>query len=146
MAKFALTPVVNETTGKYEIEHFDEVLANAKKFIEEHHFEKIETALDFKDLKEARTEIRSRQDLIKEVRLRTSELLLGTFNEQAKTLEKLLADEDANLKALKEEWEANNGKVARPKLFKVTVKTYDEAMAKKIERYALSLGAEVEVK
>lgn len=146
MAKFELTPVVNDSTGKYEIANFNEVLESARNYIKEHHFEKVESALEFKELKDARTEIRMRQDLIKEVRLQTSELLLGTFNEQAKTLEKMLGEEDAHLKALKEKWEAENGKVAKPKAYRLAIKTYDEKVFNKIKDMALKLGAEVEVK
>lgn len=146
MAKFELTPVVNESTGKYEIANFNEVLESARNYIKEHHFEKVENAEEFKALKETRTEIRMRQDLIKEVRLQTSELLLGKFNEQAKTLEKMLGEEDALLRALKEKWEEENGKIAKPKAFKLTIKTYDEKVFNKIKDLALKLGAEVEVK
>lgn len=146
MAKFELTPVVNKETGKYELANFNEVLESARNYIKEHHFEEINNALDYSGVKEARTEIRARQDLIKEVRLRANELILGTFNEQAKTLEKLLGEEDAHLKALKEKWEAESGKIAKPKAFKMTIKTFDEKAFEKIRAFAIKLNAEVEVK
>ena len=147
MAKFELTPVLNVNTGTYEITNYEDVLASVRKFIAENHFETINNDLEYGDVKEIRKDIRKKKELITNARLQINELLLGTFNKEAKELEDLLEEEDKHLKSIKEKWEVEmNNKVARPKMIKVIAKTYDMETAMKIKNYALMLGAEIEVK
>ena len=147
MANFELTPVLNANTGKYEIINFDALLESVKKYISERHIEELTNEAEYKDLKAIRTEIRARKELIKDVRIQANELFFGTFNEQAKTIESLLNEEDEHLRKLKEAWEEeNNNKLAKPKLIRITVKTYDPEVAKRIKDTAIMCNAEVEVK
>ena len=69
---------------------------------------------------------------------------MGTFEEQAKSIEKMLDAFDKECKEEKEKWlEATQNKSKKPTLIKLEIKSYDEKVIEKIKNYALKLGAEV---
>lgn len=143
---YGLVPVISKDTGKYVLEHYDEVLESCKKFIEENDFVEVNED-NYKALKEARTEIRSRQDAIKDARIQINEMLLGDFNAQLKELETLLKNADEKLKGMKDEFDKNSkNTIAKPTVIKLVVKSYDAKVIEKIKAAALKAGCEVEVK
>lgn len=145
--EYGLVPVIDSSTGKYVLEHYDEVVDACKAFIAQNDFDSIADELDFKDLKAARTEIRSKLDQISRTRIDLNEMLLGEFNTQLKTLEALLKDADNKLKGLKDSWEKEHkNTVDKPTVIKITIKSYDAKVINKLKEQALKLGCEVEVK
>ncbi len=70
--------------------------------------------------------------------------IMGTFEEQAKAIEKLLADFDAKCKKEKEEWlKKTTNKVAKPTKISLTVRSFDAKAIEKVRAYALKMNCEV---
>lgn len=107
MSKYEIQPLFNSESKTYEIANFDET----KQAL----LEKLSTAPinliiendgDFKAVKNYRTEIRKDKDAITKTRLAINDLLLSTFNNQLKDLEKTIDEVDKQLKAKVDEHKA----------------------------------------
>ena len=84
------------------------------------------------------------KDLVSSVRKGIIKSTMGRFEDQAKSIEKMLDAYDKECKEEKEKWlEKTQNKSKKPTLIKLEIKSYDEKVIEKIKNYALKLGAEV---
>ena len=95
----------------FEIESFDSVKAVVEDYIKEHqHKDLILVEVDdYKLLKKERTEIRKKLEELKQMRLNLDEIVLGKFNEQVKSIEKMIGDADKEMKARVDTFALENG-------------------------------------
>ncbi len=148
--EFALTPVLDNDTGKYVIDHFDAVLQTVKEYIDAaaNAIAQIADPETLRLAKDSRTEIRKKKEAIKDARIQINALLLGQFNEQLKTIEGMLDEADKSLKAKIDAYneETKGPQATKPKVMTLTVKGYDAKAIEKVKKLALSLGLQAEVK
>lgn len=154
--EFSIIPVQDETTKVFSIQNYDELYARIEKWVQENSPKgKIQNQGDFdyylkdkpKNKEEAlslRVIAKNLKDLVSSVRKGIINSTMGTFEEQAKNIEKLLDAFDKECKEEKEAWlKATTNKVAKPTALSITIKTYDEKVLEKVKAYALKLGCEV---
>lgn len=145
---FELKPVYNASKGFYEIEKYDEALAECKKYIEDilkNHTQPISNEEMLKIAKNDRTDIRKQREAIKSARLHINEIFFGTFNRQLKEIEKTLNDGDYALKQQVDAYNESIGKVKQTQ-FTLTIKTFDKKVIDKLQQQALKLGCSAEIK
>lgn len=148
--EFDLIPVLELNTKTYQIERFDEVKAACEMFIQDKISELDLSVLEdytFKDVKAVRTEIRKKQEQIKKVRIDCNFIAMGTFNDQAKTLETMLKEADDTLRDYVSTYEKEvQGKLDKPLKITLTVKGYDVKKIEKVREFAIKQGLEVAIK
>lgn len=125
----------------FEIESFDSVKAVVEDYINQHqHKDLILVEVDdYKLLKKERTEIRKKLEELKQMRLNLDEIVLGKFNEQVKSIEKMIGDADKEMKARVDTFALENGLTTpKPKVYTITITTGSvksaESVLKKIEK------------
>lgn len=148
--EYDLVPILEQETKTFQIQKFDEVKGACENFINEN-LEKVNLETfdkeTYGDVKKIRTAIRKKQEQVKEVRLNCNEIAMGTFNEQAKTLESMLKETDDKLKAYVDKYEKEiEGKLPKPAKITLTVKGYDMKKIEKVRDFALKQGLEVAIK
>lgn len=148
--KYDIVPVLEKETNTYLIQKFDEVKSSCEEFINERldtvNLEKYDE-LTFKNVKEIRTEIRNRQDLVARARINCNQIAMGTFNEQAKTLETMLKEADTKLKTYVDTYNTEVvGKLKSPAKITLTVKGFDMKLIEKVKQFALKQGLEAIIK
>ena len=153
---FNIIPIQDEITKVFSIQNYDELYVRVKKWVQDNSPKgKIKNQGDFdyylkdksKNKEEAyslRVIAKNTKELVSTVRKGIIKTTMGTFEEQAKNIEKMLDAFDQECKEEKETWlKATNNKVAKPVSLSLTVKTYDEKVLEKVKKYALKLGCEV---
>ena len=148
--EYDLVPILEQETKTFQIQKFDEVKGACENFINEN-LEKVNLETfdkeTYGDVKKIRTAIRKKQEQVKEVRLNCNEIAMGTFNEQAKTLESMLKETDDKLKAYVDKYEKEiEGKLPKPAKITLTIKGYDMKKIEKVRDFALKQGLEVAIK
>lgn len=154
--EFDIIPVQDEKTKVYSIKNYEELFKRVENWTKENSpIGKINSQEDYdyylKDKpknKESALSLRvvakNIKDLVSSVRKGIIKSTMGTFEEQAKSIEKMLDSFDKECKEEKEKWlEATQNKSKKPTLIKLEIKSYDEKVIEKIKNYALKLGAEV---
>lgn len=144
--QFDLVPILEPKTKSYCLKSFDEIKNACEDFIHEEignlNLESMDEAT-YKAVKESRTNIRKKQNQIKDVRLACNEIAMGTFNAQTKELESMLKENDDKLKEYVDTYDRGvKGKIPAPKKIKLTIKGYDMATLEKVKEYALKKGLE----
>lgn len=147
---FELVPVLDEKTGKYIVKDFVDNKKLVQDFIERevNTIATIESDLACASARRLRTDIRKKNEAIKDARLNINALLLGDFNAQLKEIEGMLANADYELKnkittyQVEEKGKLDN----KPRLTTLVIKGYDGKAIDKIRVYAQKLGLQVEVK
>lgn len=149
-AKFNLTVSQNKETNLFEIANYAAVKEACEAFCGERSLgegEAIQDDFKYKEVKEWRTEIRKRKDLIGDCRKAAVNQILGAYVSGCKELEEILDAKDQELKKLVDAYAAENkGKVARPHVITLTVKSYDMAKLEKVKAYAEKLGLAAGIK
>ena len=155
---FDIIPVQDEVTKVFSIQNYDVLYARIKKWCEDNNpVGKINNQGDFdyylkdkpKVLKEGdnyslRVIASNLKELVSTVRKGIIKSTMGTFEEQAKSIEVLLDEFDKSCKAEKAAWlKATTNKVDKPTAIKLEVKSYDAKVIEKVKAYALKLGCEV---
>ena len=148
--KFDLVPVIDKETGNYVIKDYD----NVTKIVDDY----VATALKatevigddiaFSEAKKVRTDIRKHKEAITQARIHINALLLGTFNEQLKTIETKLDSADKEIKTKVDTYNTEvKGKLDnKPKVITLTVKGYDAKAIEKVKALAVKCGLSAEVK
>lgn len=148
--EYNITPVLDVEKKLYAIQNYDEVLDACKNFIANELSGVNLNELNndtFKEVKAIRTEIRKRSDLIKRTRIDISKLALDLFNSQAKELERLLNETDAQLKEYVDRYSVEIvGKPEKLPMITLLVKGSKEEDIKKVSEYARKLGLECQIK
>ena len=149
---FDLVPVENENKV-LEIKNYSKLFNQATEYAKEvsSKFEVLSSDDDYKALKNARTELRAISKSVSDTRKNVNELIMATFNEQSKSIEKLLNDTDNDLKGRVEDYEKNVlHKAEKPKMVTMTIKLYNSPdglkLVEKIKSFAKKLGVSVEIK
>ncbi len=147
--EFELVPVQDKETGVYHIENFEENKKIVKDFLaNECHVEmEINSAEDYKLIKNTRTDIRKKREAIKNIRIKVSEMLIGVFESQLKEIEREI---DATDLILKEKIDAYDklisNKQDKPSKITLTIKGYDMQKIQKVKDYAIKQGLEAAIK
>ena len=133
--------------GVLVIDNFEAVKNNVLEFINEPKFNvEIMSDLDYKDLKQARTEINKRQKEITDGRIKITKAFCGEFEAKCKEIEKILKDKSAEigdkLKAYKEAKEPEN----KMKIYTIEVKTADINLIAKIKTLCEKANCEINFK
>lgn len=133
--------------GILVIDNFEAVKNNVLEFISEPKFNvEILSDLDYKDLKQARTEINKRQKEITDGRIKITRAFCGEFEAKCKEIEKILKDKSAEigdkLKAYKEAKEPEN----KMKIYTIEVKTADINLIAKIKTLCEKANCEINFK
>lgn len=133
--------------GVLVIDNFEAVKNNVLEFINEPKFNvEILSDLDYKDLKQARTEINKRQKEITDGRIKITRAFCGEFETKCKEIEKILKDKSAEigdkLKAYKEGKEPEN----KMKIYTIEVKTADINLIAKIKTLCEKANCEINFK
>ena len=133
--------------GVLVIDNFEAVKNNVLEFINEPKFNvEIMSDLDYKDLKQARTEINKRQKEITDGRIKITKAFCGEFEAKCKEIEKILKDKSTEigdkLKAYKEAKEPEN----KMKLYTIEVKTADINLIAKIKTLCEKANCEINFK
>ena len=133
--------------GVLVIDNFETVKNNVLEFINEPKFNvEILSDLDYKDLKQARTEINKRQKEITDGRIKITKAFCGEFEAKCKEIEKILKDKSAEigdkLKAYKEAKEPEN----KMKIYTIEVKTADINLIAKIKTLCEKANCEINFK
>ena len=133
--------------GVLIIDNFEAVKNNVLEFISEPKFNgEILSDLDYKDLKQARTEINKRQKEITDGRIKITKAFCGEFEAKCKEIEKILKDKSAEigdkLKAYKEAKEPEN----KLKIYTIEVKTADINLIAKIKALCEKANCEINFK
>lgn len=133
--------------GVLVIDNFEAVKNNVLEFINEPKFNvEILSDLDYKDLKQARTEINKRQKEITDGRIKITRAFCGEFEAKCKEIEKILKDKSAEigdkLKAYKEAKEPEN----KMKIYTIEVKTADINLIAKIKTLCEKANCEINFK
>lgn len=133
--------------GVLVIDNFEAVKNNVLEFISEPKFNvEILSDLDYKDLKQARTEINKRQKEITDGRIKITKAFCGEFEAKCKEIEKILKDKSAEigdkLKAYKEAKEPEN----KMKIYILEVKTADINLIAKIKTLCEKANCEINFK
>ncbi len=133
--------------GVLVIDNFEAVKNNVLEFINEPKFNvEILSDLDYKDLKQARTEINKRQKEITDGRIKITKAFCGEFEAKCKEIEKILKDKSAEigdkLKAYKEAKEPEN----KMKIYTIEVKTADINLIAKIKTLCEKANCEINFK
>ena len=133
--------------GILVIDNFEAVKNNVLEFINEPKFNvEILSDLDYKDLKQARTEINKRQKEITDGRIKITRAFCGEFEAKCKEIEKILKDKSAEigdkLKAYKEAKEPEN----KMKIYTIEVKTADINLIAKIKTLCEKANCEINFK
>lgn len=154
--EFDIIPVQDEKTKVYSIKNYEELFKRVENWTKENSpVGKINSQEDYdyylkdkpKNKESAlsqRVVAKNIKDLVSSVRKGIIKSTMGMFEEQAKSIEKMLDAFDKECKEEKEKWlEATQNKSKKPTLIKLEIKSYDEKVIEKIKNYALKLGAEV---
>lgn len=154
--EFDIIPVQDEKTKVYSIKNYEELFKRVENWTKENSpIGKINSQEDYdfylkdkpKNKESAlsqRVVAKNIKDLVSSVRKGIIKSTMGTFEEQAKSIEKMLDAYDKECKEEKEKWlEKTQNKTKKPTLIKLEIKSYDEKVIEKIKNYALKLGAEV---
>lgn len=133
--------------GVLVIDNIEAVKNNVLEFINEPKFNvEILSDLDYKDLKQARTEINKRQKEITDGRIKITKAFCGEFEAKCKEIEKILKDKSAEigdkLKAYKEAKEPEN----KMKIYTIEVKTADINLIAKIKTLCEKANCEINFK
>lgn len=146
--EFEIVPVYDKDTGAYVINDFEKCKNIVQNFITDCHVDLVITSdEDFKGVKATRTNIRKKKTTIENARKQIKEMLVGTFENQLKEIEKMLGDADAKLKEKVDAWEIEHkNKVVKPTIITLTVKGYDENKLVKVKEYAIKQGLEASIK
>lgn len=133
--------------GVLVIDNFEAVKNNVLEFINEPKFNvEILSDLDYKDLKQARTEINKRQKEITDGRIKITKAFCGEFEAKCKEIEKILKDKSAEigdkLKAYKEAKEPEN----KMKIYTIEVRTADINLIAKIKTLCEKANCEINFK
>lgn len=133
--------------GVLVIDNFETVKNNVLEFINEPKFNvEILSDLDYKDLKQARTEINKRQKEITDGRIKITKAFCGEFEAKCKEIEKILKDKSTEigdkLKAYKEAKEPEN----KMKIYTIEVKTADINLIAKIKTLCEKANCEINFK
>ena len=128
--------------GQYSVQKFDEQLELAKNFIKENAKTNlvIQSEDDLKSVKKSRTVINAKLKEIEDKRKALNEAVMGRYNNESKTIEKLFKETYENLTNKINEYEEKLGK---PKILTLIIKTYDQKVIDKIRKYASGLDCEV---
>ena len=167
--EFDIIPVQDEKTKVYSIKNYEELFKRVENWTKENSpIGKINSQEDYdfylkdkpKNKESAlsqRVVAKNIKDLVSSVRKGIIKSTMGTFEDQAKSIEKMLDAYDKECKEEhripmpenlsdeeKEKWlEKTQNKTKKPTLIKLEIKSYDEKVIEKIKNYALKLGAEV---
>ena len=130
--------------GVLVINNFEAVKNNVLEFVSEPKFNvEILSDLDYKDLKQARTEINKRQKEITDGRIKITKAFCGEFEAKCKEIEKILKDKSTEigdkLKAYKETKEPEN----KMKIYTIEVKTADINLIAKIKTLCEKANCEI---
>jgi len=146
---FEITPVLDTETSKYVIQNFEAVKVGCQEFIKEYGYQElvITTDLDYEKVADGRTVIRKKIDAISSARKNVNELVLGEFNAQLKELEKMLKEADDISKEKVHVFDEEvKGKVSKPKVITLTVKSLDMKAIEKVKAFALKSGCQADIK
>ena len=136
--------------GQYQIKNFDEVKQDCIAFIQEHsHDIVIMNDADKKAVKEARTALRKKKDEIATYRKNFVSSIIGTFQEQAMSLEKLIDAEDMKLKQRVDDYDAmlaEDDEAQGDVTFQILVTSLSQEDIDKVAAYAKKLKCKVQVK
>lgn len=146
--EFELVPEQDKNTGVYVVANYEENKQLVEKFIANdcHLNDKIESDADLKIIKNTRTDIRKKADVIKNARINVTKMLTGTFEEQLKEIEKMLSSADSTLREKVTAYEAEHkSKIATPKKITLVVKSYDMKLIEKVKAYAIKNGLEANI-
>lgn len=128
---------INEK-NEFSIENYDEIRGAFLELAKDPRFDLIvSNDEDLKVIKQFRTEIRKRNDAIKDGRLTINQMYFGTFNNQAKDLEKLLQDYDLKLKEKVEKYNEEFKGQIKAKKFKIIIETTDPRQVEKLKAFCL---------
>lgn len=156
--EFDIIPVQDEQTKVFSIRNYDELYSRISKWVSENSPKgKIDSQEAFdhylkdkpKVLKEGdsfslRVVAANLKELVSTVRKGIVKSTMGTFEEQAKSIETLLDTFDKECKEEKAAWlKATTNKVAKPTALSLTIKSYDAKVIDKVKAYAIKLGCEV---
>lgn len=139
---FSLAPVEGKDKT-YSLADYENLKNQCAEFIKKNSlFIEVEIPADLKACREERKLLNERLKAIQNARLQVNGYYMGEFNRQCKELETMLKQaSDAHSESIHKVEEAM-GK-GSTKAVKLEIRTYDESVADKIEKYAISLGAEV---
>lgn len=137
MEELKCIPTINKDTNEFSISNYNDIKGAFEEIKEDSRFNLvIANDDDFKVIKNFRTEIRKRQEAIKDGRLQINSIYFGKFNEQATSLEKMLGAYDKELKAKVDAYNESKG-VIKEKTYKFTVSTTDLKKVEKLKAFCL---------
>lgn len=156
--EFSIVPVQDKDTKVYSIQHFDALYKRIENWcIENSPIGKIITDDDFKyyvgaklkkpengEKNSIRVIASEMRELVSNVRKGVIQATMGVFEQQAKSIERLLDKFDSECKAEKVAYMDKHINVAKkPTINKLEIKSYDSKVIEKVRAYALKLGCEV---
>lgn len=136
--------VFDPNSKSWVIKDYDATLESVRQFIDGNALLDlvIQDEYDFKALKEARTLVNGKLKEVSDLRKDLNKAVMGTFNEQAKAIEKLLKDASERQTRKMEEWKKDHGGIAAKKAG-IEVRSFDAKAIDKVRAYALKQGCEV---
>lgn len=144
MNELELRSEFDRATNQWQVVDFESTYELARKWVEENApvALRIQDDGDRKAVKEKRTLVRKKLDEVSQARKFVNEQALGRFNEQIKSIEKLLKDADAALKENLDAYEEAHGG-AKQKKSGIAVRSFDPKAIAKVRALAEKLGCEV---
>lgn len=138
-----MIPKFDEKTKTFSLANYEQAKAYALDYVKERGLQDviIQDDSDFKAVKERRTEIRKKKEAIASARIALNKAVVGTLNEQLRSIEAILTDADGVLKSKVDEWKAKDEKSIE--IYSVTISSLDKEKIEKIKKYAKRLGLEV---
>lgn len=154
MEDFEIKPVVNQELKIYEVKDFEDKRAILVDYLESvtPTYTEIKTEDQRSDIKSTRTKIRKKLSYIEETRKDFQKRVFGTFENQAKDLEKLIKKHDEKFKKMIEDFDEKTV-VPEPEPIPVPVPTPQyilkisgdlQEKIEKVAEFAQSLGLDVE--
>lgn len=143
-----LKPLFDDQTKSYSLENYDVIFESANQFCDKclKTTEITQDKSDYKYLTETRTKVRKTQEAIKKLRIQTNDILLGNFNLQLTSLEKLLGKCDETLKQRVDAYNEKNGEI-KAQSYSITISCNDFKVIEKIKAFAeKQVGVNIKVK
>ncbi len=136
--------IFDPNTKTYVIDDFETAKEQVRSFIEDNALLGLvlQSQGDYVALKEARTLVNKKVKEVSDLRKELNKAAMGTFNEQAKEIEKMLKEASEAQSRKMEEWEEAHGGL-KPKKVAIEVRSFDAKAIDKVKAFAVKLGCEV---
>lgn len=144
-----LPPIQAEGSRYYAEDYYEAKMEEVRAFVKERSVlaTHIEDESHYKAAKRDRADLNKRAKAVGAFRRQVESYYLGRFIEQAKALEKLVADADAAFKEVIDEYEERKGigrfKTDKTKTYTLTIETEDPDILEAVSRYAKRKGCRV---